>query len=188
MGEKKTTINIEFSYMSHVLSIDHNIMKPSTSMYQSAVDAGATHFVRDIVFGGKLSVKITFSKNDSSEKKVGKFMGALSVVTGKEETPAEGGGETPSEGEPPSEGGGEETPSEGESPSEGGGEETPAENGGEAPSSEGAARKKRSTRPKPTWTYTDELRFKKGQKDEYFTLYERYGHDYELLSYYRDIE
>merc|ERR1712228_589769 len=155
-------------------SIDHNnIMKPSTSMYQSAVDAGATHFVRDIVFGGKLSVKITFSKDDSSEKKVGKFMGALSVVTGKEETPAEGGGETPSEGEPPS---------------EGGGEETPAENGGEAPSSEGAARKKRSTRPKPTWTYTDELRFKKGQKDEYFTLYERYGHDYELLSYYRDIE
>merc|ERR1712228_987451 len=113
---------------------------------------------RDIVFGGKLSVKITFSKDDSSEKKVGKFMGALSVVTGKEETPAEGG------------------------------EETPAENGGEAPSSEGAARKKRSTRPKPTWTYTDELRFKKGQKDEYFTLYERYGHDYELLSYYRDIE
>merc|ERR1711879_661897 len=93
-------------------------MKPSTSMYQSAVDAGATHFVRDIVFGGKLSVKITFSKDDSSEKKVGKFMGALSVVTGKEETPAEG--------EPPSEGGGEETPSEGESPSEGGGEETPA--------------------------------------------------------------
>merc|ERR1711937_1060686 len=139
--EKKTTINIEFSYTSHVFSIDHNnIMKPSTSMYQSAVDAGATHFIRDIVYGGKLSVKITFNKDDSSEKKVGKFIGALSVVTGTE-LKAEGEGETP------------------------------AENGGEAPSAEGAARKKRSTRPKPTCTYTDELRFKKGQKDEYLTLY-----------------
>ena len=84
--EKKQFISMDFNFISHIISLDHErIYKPSSTELEQARGIGATHFVRDIMFGGMLKLKIIFDASMESEKKIVNFMGEMSLVVGSEE-------------------------------------------------------------------------------------------------------
>ena len=77
--DTKTIISTDINFVTGIHSLDPLGVRTNPAEYERAIELGATHFVREIIYGGRFISTMEFDKSDSAESTVIQAYGKLKL-------------------------------------------------------------------------------------------------------------